>query len=324
MKKKLWIASFFCLCLFASCGGDDNKVPDWNWGEEEEEGGTDKPEAKEKPRYVWIDAAGNFERYANSIDNIKEDLRKVKETGFTDIVVDVRPTTGDVLFKSSVAEPLKRIDIWSNAGYVWAERTATWDYLQTFLDEGHKLGLKVNACINTFVGGYLCPYGLGYEGMLYRDASKKKWATVINATGRQVNTMDLQNYETDWGVKFLNPANNEVQEYLLSLLSDLAKYKPDGIILDRCRYDDYGLMSDFSPESRTEFELFIGESVENFPADIMKPGTDIPGKWYKRWNAFRAKTIHDFIIKAHDEVKAVSPDTRFRNIRGSMVLHLLH
>ena len=41
-----------------------------------------------------------------------------------------------------------------------------------------------------------------------------------------------------------------VQEYLLSLLSDLAKYKPDGIILDRCRYDDYGLMSDFSPESR--------------------------------------------------------------------------
>ena len=66
-------------------------------------------------------------RYANSIDNIKEDLRKVKETGFTDIVVDVRPTTGDVLFKSSVAAPLQRIDIWSNAGYVWAERTATWD-----------------------------------------------------------------------------------------------------------------------------------------------------------------------------------------------------
>lgn len=79
------------------------------------------------------------------------------------------------------------------------------------------------------------------------------------------------------GSEISQPANNEVQEYLLSLLSDLAKYKPDGIILDRCRYDDYGLMSDFSPESRTEFELFIGESVENFPADIMKPGTDIPG-----------------------------------------------
>lgn len=317
MKKRLWIVSLFSLCLLVACGDDDNKIPDWNWGGEENGEGTDKPTAVEKPRYVWIDAAGNFERYANSIDNIKEDLKRVKEIGFTDIIVDVRPTTGDVLFKSSVAEPLKRIDIWSDEGYVWMERTATWDYLQTFLNEGHKLGLKVNASINTFVGGYLCPYGLGNEGMLFRDASKKEWATVINTAGGQVNTMDLQNDETDWGAKFLNPANDEVQEYLLSLLSDLAKYEPDGIILDRCRYDDYGLKSDFSPESRTKFERFIGESVENFPADIMKPGTDIPGKWYKRWNAFRAKTIHDFIVKAHDQVKAISPDTRFGTYVGA-------
>ncbi len=317
MKKELWIASLFSLYLFVACGGDDNKIPDWNWGGKEDSGGTNKPTAVEKPRYVWIDAAGNFERYANSIDNIKEDLKRVKETGFTDIIVDVRPTTGDVLFKSSVAEPLKKIDIWSNEGYVWAERTATWDYLQTFLDEGHKLGLKVNASINTFVGGYLCPYGLGYEGMLYHDTSKKKWATVINTASGLVNTMDLQNDKADWGAKFLNPANDEVQEYLLSLLSDLAMYKPDGIILDRCRYDDYGLKSDFSPESRTKFELFIGESVENFPADIMNPGTDIPGKWYKRWNAFRAKTIHDFIVKAHDKIKAISPDIRFGTYVGA-------
>ena len=157
MKKKLWIASLFSLCLFVACGGDDNKIPTGTGGGEEDGGGTDKPAAVEKPRYVWIDAAGNFERYANSIDNIKEDLKRVKETGFTDIVVDVRPTTGDVLFKSSVGEPLKRIDIWSNEGYKWMERTATWDYLQTFLNEGRKLGLKVNASINTFVGGYLCP-----------------------------------------------------------------------------------------------------------------------------------------------------------------------
>ncbi|MFR7498670.1 MAG: hypothetical protein ACLUVZ_15965 [Bacteroides stercoris] len=79
-------------------------------------------------------------------------------------------------------------------GYVWAERTATWDYLQTFWT---KAKLSESECLyQHLVGGYLCPYGLAGEGMLYRDASKKKWATVINATGRQVNTMDLQNYET--------------------------------------------------------------------------------------------------------------------------------
>ncbi len=312
MKKNILIASMLSLFLFSACG-DDGKIPEWNWNEDDK----DTTKVVEKPRYAWIDAAGNFERYANSLDNIKEDLKKVKETGFTDVVVDVRPTTGDVLFKSSVADPLTKIDVWNKQGYVWAERTATWDYLQAFLDEGHKLGLKVNASINTFVGGYLCPYGLGSEGMLYRDASKKKWASVINSSNGLVNTMDLQNDNTDWGAKFLNPANDEVQEYLLTLLADLAKYKPDGIILDRCRYDDYGLMSDFSAESRKKFEAFIGESVTNFPADIMAPGTETPGKWYKRWNAFRAKTIHDFIVKAHDKVKAVSPDTKFGTYVGA-------
>ena len=36
-----------------------------------------------------------------------------------------------------------------------------------------------------------------------------------------------------------------LQNFVLQLLGDLAKYDLDGIILDRCRYDDYGLESDF-------------------------------------------------------------------------------
>jgi len=48
----------------------------------------------------------------------------------------------------------------------------------------------------------------------------------------------------------LNPANDDVQNFVLQLLGDLAKYDLDGIILDRCRYDDYGLESDFSAVSK--------------------------------------------------------------------------
>ena len=83
--------------------------PDSAYKWEEEWGKTDptpeKPEVKPtaKPRYVWIDAAANFDDYGNSVEKIREDCRKIAETGFTDIIVDVRPTTGDVLFKSSVA-----------------------------------------------------------------------------------------------------------------------------------------------------------------------------------------------------------------------------
>lgn len=301
--------SVLSLLLFTGCGGDNNDVPEWEWEDPDD----DKQETVEaKPRYVWIDAGGNFEDYANSKENIKADLQKVKDAGFTEIVVDVRPTLGDVLFKSSVADPLTKMDVWSSAGYVWAERTETFDYLQAFIDEGHKLGLKVNASINTFVGGYLCPYGLGSIGMLYRDADKKEWATVINHAGGLKNTMDLTD---DYGARFLNPANDDVQDFLLQLLADLAKYDVDGIILDRCRYDDNGLMSDFSEDSRKKFELYVGKSIDNFPADILTPGTtelpSAPSALLKQWLAFRAKTIHDFVEKAAAKVKSVNSDCRF-------------
>ena len=60
-------------------------------------------ENSEKPRFIWIDAAANFKDFANSKENIARDLTLAKNAGFTDIVVDIRPTTGDILYKSSVS-----------------------------------------------------------------------------------------------------------------------------------------------------------------------------------------------------------------------------
>ena len=98
-------------------------------------------------------------------------------------------------------------------------------------------------------------------------------------------------------------------------MGDLAKYDLDGIILDRCRYDDNDLMSDFSDVSRSKFEQFVGATVENFPVDIMPAGTTtgsgVNTQWYKQWLAFRAKTIHDFIVKARTKVKSENEEIRF-------------
>lgn len=307
---RILAVSLFLAGLSACQEPDAPWDPSWNTPE------TEKPEDKEpKPRYVWIDCAANFADYANDRDRIATDLARIKEVGFTDVIVDVRPTNGDVMFKSTVAAPTVRIDAWHNGNYVWLERTADFDYLQAFIEEGHKVGLKVNASINTFVGGCLCPYGLGTDGMLFNDPSKKDWATVINASSGLVNTMDLTNSSTDWGTRFLNPANSDVQKFLLQMLADLAEYDLDGIVLDRCRYDDYGLMSDFSDESREKFEAFIGYTLTNYPAVIFAPGTeDIgnnPTTLQKQWLAFRAKTIHDFIEKAAAKVHSVNPEVRF-------------
>ena len=79
-----------CLLLSPACSGDDNPDPGYEF--------PDPPkENVEKPRYIWIDAAANFRDFANSRENITRDLKLAKDAGFTDVVVDIRPTSGDIL-----------------------------------------------------------------------------------------------------------------------------------------------------------------------------------------------------------------------------------
>lgn len=131
--------AFFAVVLSGFLGvgcGDDGNKHSWEFGDDDEEE-TD-PKA-EKPRYIWIDAAANFPDFANSKENIARDLGLAKESGFTDIVVDVRPTNGDVLFKTTAGSQVEWLGAWVSGVYTKVNRTATWDYLQAFIDEGHRL-----------------------------------------------------------------------------------------------------------------------------------------------------------------------------------------
>lgn len=263
-----------------------------------------------KARMVWIDAAANFRYYANDQEQIKSDMQRLKDIGFTGVVVDVRPTNTGVLFASSKEPALTKVDAWVGGSYVWVERTESFDYLQAFIDAGKEAGLDVYASINTMVGGCNLPYGLGKVGMLYDNPDRKSWANVINTSDGLVNTLDMSGS----GTKFLNPANDQVVTYLTDLLADLAEYDLTGIILDRCRYDDNDLLSDFSDVSRTKFEAYLGKTVSEWPIDFTYNDdgyivnvTDLQAKWM----AFRAKNIHDFVEKASARVHTVNPDIRF-------------
>ena len=263
-----------------------------------------------KPRYIWIDAGANFVEFADSKENIVRDLQKAYDAGFTDIVVDVRGEMGDVLFSTSVVDQVTKLPTWDGGYYHYHERTATWDYLQAFIDAGHAIGLKVHAAINTFTGGCLNSYGLGKQGLVFRDEEKRDWVTTLyldkdgDGTKELVNALDVDAYSA----KFFNPANEEVQEFLLDLLRDLAKYDVDGIFLDRCRYDNAN--SDFSDISKTKFEEYLGSSISDFPACISST-------YQKQWWAFRAKVIHDFVVKAREAVKSVNSNIQFGTYVGA-------
>ena len=290
-------------CCVASCGSD-SKDPEWEWPDPDD---PDTP-AAEKPRFIWVDAAANFPDFANSKENIARDLAKAKEAGFTDIVVDVRPTTGDVLFRTTVVDQVTWLGAWLPGGYQKVERTATWDYLRAFIDEGKKLDLRIHAAINTFTGGN--ETSLGGAGVVFRDSEKRGWTTDLNLTGGITNIMN-----TSQSAKFFNPVRDDVQDYICDLLEDLARYEGlEGIFLDRGRFD--GFTSDFSDYTRRRFEEYIGGKVQNFPSDILPAGhtAGIPSTQpvhMKKWLEFRAKTIHDFMGKARAAVKKVNPGLKF-------------
>lgn len=268
---------------------------------------TSKPQ--QKARFLWIDASANFDSYANDADSIARDCRRIASMGFTDIVVDVRPTSGDVLFESSVAPALKVIPAWFNGEIGLKERTATFDYLQAFIDSGHKAGLKVHAGVNMMVGGWR----MGSQfitGMVYDHPERKDWCAVdLLPDGTLVNQAD------NFGVRggcFLDPANREVQAFLLSMLEDLAAYKGlDGIVMDRCRYDDYALDAGYTEDARLAFSEYLGKNPERWPV-ISEPGHIFldwePDPLTVQWLTFRCKVIHDFVDRAVQRVHNVRKD----------------
>ena len=262
----------------------------------------------QKPAFIWIEAGANFGSYANDADSIATDCARIAQMGFTDIVVEVRPTSGDVLFKSRVAPELRQIPGWSPNGYVLRERTADFDYLQAFIDAGHKAGLKVHAGVNMMVGGWKAP---GIEhGMVYEQPELQTLCAVDYTAGGK-----LLNHAQDTstlGGRFLDPANPDVQNFLLTMLEDLASYKDlDGIVMDRCRYDDYALDAGYTEEAYQQFSRYIGREPERWPV-FAEPGhiflEGTPDELEIQWLTFRCQVIHDFVARAVEKVHATRAD----------------
>ena len=316
MLKRISFLSAAVALLLCATACDDKEghfqTPPWDLEEEEQKPGGDdtKPEGP-KPFYIWIDAAANFPDFANSKDNIRRDLTKAADCGFTDIIVDVRPSCGDVLYRSELGHPVEWLSAWKGGVYSKIDRTADWDYLQAFIDIGHELGLRVHAGFNTMVGGNANGAG-GPNGLLFRDSSNKEWATTYNTANGLRNALDT-------GLDaFFNPAHPQVQDYLISLLEDLAAYEDlDGIVLDRCRYA--GIGSDFSETTKKQFLEYASLATIRWPEDILPAGADYStaieaknqGPYYKLWLEFRAKTIHDFVERASEAVHKVNPELKF-------------
>lgn len=260
---------------------------------------------QDKPLYMWLDCEANFERlsYPDSVDFY---LEKVKQVGFTDLVVDVKSIMGETLFKSKYAPYM---DEWK--GVV---RPDKYDMVKVILKKARKHKLGVYASLNVFSGGH----NFFDRGIIYGDHADWQSINYWMDGLRPISEMKW-NYNG-----MLNPALPEVQEYQLNIIREFVKMYPSikGIILDRMRYD--GITSDFSPRSKAMFEDYAGIKVEKFPEDVIywakdENGADVwkRGKHFNQWIEWRATIIHDFCADARKTVKDIDSDIDFGIYAGA-------
>ncbi|MCS2572868.1 family 10 glycosylhydrolase [Bacteroides ovatus] len=221
------IISFFLL-LFATCSFAGNR-------------------GKKQPKYLWFDAEANFERFASK-DSISYYLEKAKSVGFNQVVVDVKPIYGEVLYKSKILPPLTTV----NGKVIHRD----WDYLQYFINEARRLGLKVTVSTAMFPSGHPATN----EGLVYEE-SRWDGKTCLEYTP-DGKMLDIREDKKKVGA-FLNPVRKDVRKFALSIVREIVKnYDVDAYALDYCRYP--GDDSDFSADSHKAFEHYLGKKSGTF------------------------------------------------------------
>lgn len=106
-------------------------------------------------RILWIDGTANLDR-VNSTTKIQNLVRKIADCGFNTIVFDVKPISGQVLYKSAIAP---KITEWRGQ-----HLPVEFDPLPVMVHEAHVAGLTLLVSLNSFSEGHtLLKVGPGYS-----------------------------------------------------------------------------------------------------------------------------------------------------------------
>lgn len=290
MKNYLFLLLIFSCSLFACSSDDDNN----NYGDGSEIPiDIDRPSEDVKPIQMWIDAHANFSRFAEKA-SITSYLEKMRETGFNEVYVDVKPGIGYALYDSDILPQLTK----------WGTETVNrdWDYLAYWIEEAERLDMKVIASISTLGFGATKTK----EGLIY-DSSQWDGKTQVEMpdSSNPENLVDMRD-QTDVDAAMLNPSIPEVQSFVISIIEEIAtKYpKLKGICLDYCRW--YGGNYGFGDTTISAFEAYSGQKVTS-NNDIITDSGGI-GSLYKYWIEFRSMTITNLITNIRSKIKSINPD----------------
>ena len=167
------------------------------------------------------------------------------------------------------------------------EKFEGFDPLEIWIKEAHKRDMKVHIWFQSFYVGNTPPENEEFSILSVRPDWGNKTKRFADSPTATKSTSEHNGY-------FIDPANPEVQEFLLELLTEIIEtYQPDGINLDYIRYPNATAGNDqnawgFTEYARNDFyELYGVDPIELTTADVL---------WYD-WNQYRRNNITNFVKK---------------------------
>lgn len=284
----------------------------------------DKGDSKEI--VLWVEQFPNAKVLTND-QAVAQMAIHAAAAGFTSVALDVKGPEGYASYRKNDLSKTPYYTVTKNPKKQMED--TGFDLLESIVKASRANGLKVYASFNFFTEGNITAHDClmieahpDWEEMVQQPQDKGAILPVRqSARGKQAHEKgDILM------LAFTNPSNKAVQDFQLLRVEEVIKnYDIDGVILDRCRYDN--LYADFSDITRDSFAAYLkdnGKKLDKFPADafvIDENGAMVKGQHYTEWLTFRSNTIKLFTDRVRslvDKYKASkNPDLKFAAYVGS-------
>lgn len=231
------------------------------------------PYIKNETKGVWIRPTETTEA------QIIATLNNMQKTGFDNVFLET-------FYHGKTIYPSKAM---AQHGFITQnEQFIGIDPLKIWIKEAHKRNIKIHIWFQSFYAGNIPP-SINPKSIL---AVHPEWG---NKTGADYLSSTPTMSRSEHNGFFLDPANPEVQDFLLELLTEIiCTYKPDGINLDYIRYPQSVSKTEngnwgYTEYARNDFTQMYGKDPINLTTkDVL----------WKEWENYRRENITNFVRKA--------------------------
>ncbi len=263
---------------------------------------TTRPET----RALWV-----VRTTMTSPESVRDLVRRAKENGFTDLIVQVRGR-GDAYYDSHI-EP-RADDL--------AGQPADFDPLAMTIDEAHRFGIKVHAWINIYLVAGVESLPRSREHLIYkhpewvmvpRDVAAELYAVAPNSPEYLDRIIEHTRGNRDQleGL-FVSPAHPGVKENLLNIWMEVAtRYNVDGLHFDYVRYPNpqYDYSRNSIDRFRKEMESNLSDDERETLADEFQNDPLVYAtKFAPRYAQFQRNQVTDLVERIYKGVKKIKPN----------------